>query len=158
MVKIAVCGNGGCGKSHACKLISQFTTLKYHHSTSFELKQLIYRYCKNKYKTIDDCWHDRKNNRELWAKIIADYNKVDEVRLYREMIISHDILDGIRRPNELIACLKQGIVDISLWIERELTVDSSNLITKDDCDIIIINNGSLEAFEEKLSRFCDLLI
>ena len=62
---------------------------------------------------IEEFWSRRREHREYWAAVMWAYNwsNGSGCRLYRDMVDArHDLLVGIRRRDELKACVVEGIV------------------------------------------------
>jgi hypothetical protein len=100
------------------------------------------------YANIDECWADRANHRDEWARIIWEHNQPDGLTLYQDMIVANDILDGIRKASELRACKDAGIVHVTIWVDASKRLPpeptSSCEIGPADCDVVVDNNTTLE--------------
>ena len=154
-MKIAICGPGQCGKDAASQWLADNTTLCYHDSTSEAAAGVCFDALRYKYAYADakEAFDDRRNHREEWAGIIWDYNRPDGLTLYRGMLETNDILNGIRRAGELQALLDAGMLDLTLWIARDVPRDPSCELVASDCDITVPNDGTLDALFTRLSRF-----
>jgi len=77
-----------------------------------------------KYPTFNKCYEDRVNNRALWFDLISQYNKKDNSKLARNILIKSDIYPGIRSINEL---------ESSLYLfDRIIYINAKNRIPKED--------------------------
>lgn len=163
---IAVCGYSRHGKDTVCKLIAKYTNLRYQRSSSEAAALLVHEKLRKKYNysSVRECFADRHNHKDEWASIIWKYNAVDcGVRLYRDMLETHDILNGIRDRGELQSCVMLGLVDRAIWVDatERLPIESfsSCNIAPSDCDYRLDNNGaevSLPAKVIDLLRKMDL--
>ena len=143
--RLAFCGPGRCGKDTAAIWFTENTTLRYHMSTSQAAANIVYLNLCDQYgyATSAEAFEDRHNHREEWYQIIRLHNEPDGLTLYREMIIDHDIINGIRDRIELRACQRAGIVDLSIWIDRPCCRGGpgAHTISLEDCDLVLPNFG-----------------
>lgn len=152
---LAICGPGRAGKDTASEWFAQNTTLRYCRSTSQAAKLICFNALRLRYgyKTAEEAFEDRHNHRKEWAQLMWEHNQPDGVTLYRGMLRDNDILNGIRRKQELDACRAFGLVDLVLWIDRDVAVDPSLDFEQDEADIVIPNNRSLRELFCRLARF-----
>jgi hypothetical protein len=104
------------------------------------------------YETVDDCFNDRHSHRDLWFKLICEYNKEDKAKLAKYIVSTSDIYVGMRDREELIECKRQGVFDIIYWVDSSKRVLhkeplSSCTVTEDLADYTVNNNGSLKQLE-----------
>lgn len=155
-MRLAICGNGQHGKDTVAEWFRDHSTLRYFCSTSEAAAPIVFqRWGIAHYGSVEACYRDRRNHRLRWAQTIWEYNQPDGLTLYRDMIVSQDVLTGIRKLEELQACYEHGIVELTLWVEQpgQPPEGSSNLITAADCDITLLNeHGRLEDTHRKLYR------
>lgn len=128
------------GSSELCSEIFIFDALKYKYG----------------YQTPKECFEDRVNHRSEWFNLISEYNLEDPTRLCSKIFESRDVYCGMRRFEELEACKAKWPELLVIYIDRSKVLPdedkSSCTITKDQADIIIDNNGTLEQFHNKLFR------
>jgi hypothetical protein len=156
-MKLAIVGAGRSGKDTAAEYLRDNYGLRYTHGTSQWAAKIVWAYMTRTghgYDTPQEAWEDRHAHRELWAKVIGDYNKADPTRLYRSCIANQDILTGLRWCSEFYACVNARLFDVSLWIERPgICFDPTCEIIASDCDYEICNDGPLDLFYTRLDRF-----
>ena len=103
------------------------------------------------YDTLDACYADRVNHRELWRDIIADHNGEDPARLAKAVLAVSDCYVGMRTDREYLAA--RPLFDVVLWVDasaRGLPSDPSLTIPFRSNEMILIdNNGSLEQTYEQ---------
>lgn len=114
------------------------------------------------YKTPEEAFEDRHNHRALLYQLIAAYNHHDKARIAKEILKDNDIYVGMRSKEEIEECRKQGIFDLIIWVDASNRVDyvedeDSCDITKEDADIIILNNGTLAELLRKVDVLAKLI-
>lgn len=149
-MKLLVVGQGRHGKDEFCKIAEEFG-FTFSSSSWFMAERLVYPMIKERfgYKTIEECYNDRHNHRELWYNIITEYNAVNPARLTKELLDKYDIYCGMRNPRELKATL--NLFDLKIYIDATCRLgntetEASNGISREECDFTIFNNGTLEEF------------
>ncbi len=165
-MKLAIVGPSQCGKDTVCNWLAEHTNLAYHQSTSEAAAQLVYdtmglQYTREgrtfPWRTVEQCWESRHEHQTEWARIIWNYNHPNGLRLYRSMIKTADILNGIRRLSELQACEREGLIDLAIWIERPGCSESSLDISEADCQFTIDNGGTLAELYAELEHHAPIL-
>lgn len=106
------------------------------------------------YDSVDECFEDRVNFRDIWHQQIAAYNTPDKARLPREILEEADIYVGMRCNQEYQA--SKPLFDAVLWVEafgRGLPAEptSSFNIDKSDEMIVIDNSGTLDDLRETVA-------
>lgn len=119
-LKIAVVGNGESGKSTLCRMIAEETELRYVGSTSKYAEPWVKVWLSKTQPrhVVRDAMDNRWDYREMWSEAIREYNEFDPVRLYREVAMENDLIDGIRKLDELTACYEAGIVNRCIWVRK----------------------------------------
>jgi len=147
-VVLAISGHGTCGKT---------TTSQY-----FLAQGLRYKYSTSEFakKTIElpGDHKNRSQHRVAWGNAIANFNNEDGgIKLYKMMLSDHDILDGMRRVNELESIREwvqsQGDIFLSIWIDRDVPVDPSCEIRPEHCRFTINNRGSMMDLSNNIDIF-----
>lgn len=150
-LKIAICGHGRAGKDLSGEILRDLTTMRYVAGTSWFAAGLVYEaWGWNLYPSIRGCWEDRHSHRQKWAELIGEYNREDPVALYRRCMEDQDMLTGIRWRHEFEAVKAANLVDLWIWIERDVPPDPTMEFTKEECDITIENNGNPYELARKL--------
>jgi hypothetical protein len=154
-MRLALVGPGRSGKTTAARWLAEHTPLRYVESTSAAAAKLVCGHpsMQGRYRTLEECYADRRNHREQWRDIILDYNRPDGLRLYRDMVRENDILDGIRDPRELRACREAGLVEAVVWVRRDVPADPSLGFGPEVADYVIENDGT---FPELYGRLGEL--
>lgn len=150
--RIALLGNGRAGKDTAGGWLGLFTPLRYVGSTSRVICPLI---AKDLGITPEEAWAGRHANRKYWYDWANEYRKDDATKLARACLESGDIVVGLRADYELAACTDVALFDLVVWVENpRVPPDPTVTFTSKDCDIIIVNDGELPAFYDKLRALC----
>lgn len=152
-MKLMVCGYARHGKDQFC----EFMGLTYISSSMAALDEAIWPEIGKNYETKEQCFEDRVNHRGLWHRLITEFNTPDLTRLGRAILKEHDVYCGIRNREEFHALRRASQFDLSVWIDASNRKPHEGLescsIRREDCDIIITNNGTLEEFMVKAVQF-----
>ena len=159
-MKLAICGHGGAGKDEVANLLAEMLGLEYHASTSEFAATLVFdQWGKDHYASAWHCWHDRRNHREKWRDIIRDYNTPDPLRFYRDCLEDQDVLVGVRTRADFDAIRESDLVDLWIWVERDgYKNDPTMEFDPNDCDVTIVNNGTVQDLRVKLDRLASVLL
>ena len=161
--KILVLGSARHGKDSFAEILNEHFGLTFQSSSQASADIFLYEALKDKYgyKTSVECFEDRVNHRAEWKQMICDYNKDDKAKLAKEILKNSSCYVGMRDRAEINECMKQGLFDIIIWVDASGRLPeepaSSFDIDKSCADIIIENNGTFEAFKEKVLRFGNIL-
>jgi hypothetical protein len=159
-LRAAISGPGRAGKDSVAEMFRDLSTLRYIGGTSLFAASIVRDKFTppsgRKYATAQECWEDRHSHREAWAKIIGDSNGSDPVRFYRDCLAEQDILTGVRWRREMLACREAKLVDLWLWVERPgIPADPTQEFTAGECDLTIVNDGTLEDLRKKVERIAE---
>ena len=101
----------------------------------------------------------RHEDRELWFSVGNDLRADNPTFLVRECLEDGEIVVGMRNCDEVIAARSEGLIDLFVWIARDVEVDPTQTYGPELCDIEISNRGTLpELFGrlEALARFAGI--
>jgi len=147
-MKLMVIGHARHGKDTVCELMRGLYGLTFTSSSMFACELFIYNLIKDThgYSTIEECFNDRVNHRELWHKLIKEYQGGDKTHLTKAIFKEHDIYCGNRSKAEVQAARKAGLVDCVIWVDASNRVPledpSSISVTEEDADYILNNDGT----------------
>lgn len=147
-MRLALCGHGRAGKDAAAEWFGEHTTIRY---SGFSTSRAITPYAARKLGiSEEEAFARRHEDRELWFRLGNQLRMEDPAFLARQTFEHGDIAVGIRDRGEMEAVLREGLVDLAVWIEREVSVDPTLTYGRELCDIIIDNDGTLEEFHSRL--------
>ena len=150
-------------KQHGKDTVAELLPLSYKSSSIAACEIFLFEQLQRKYgyATIEECYQDRGAHRTEWFQAIQSYNARDRARLAREILDTSDVYCGMRCDIELAACKAEGLFDLVIWVDaserKPLESSSSMKLTKEDADIIIDNNGTMEMLEDKVFRLAKTL-
>jgi hypothetical protein len=158
--KFLILGAGRHGKDSLAEKFQEKMELTFSSSSLAANRKCVYPILSKKYgyNSEEECFEDRVNHRVEWYELICDYNKDDRARLAREIMSRDDIYVGMRDMEELHA--SRPLFDLVVWVDASIRVkeeDPSLHIKKEEADMIIDNNGTLEEFERVVSRLLRFL-
>jgi dephospho-CoA kinase len=157
-MKLMIMGHARHGKDTACEYLRDKYGLTFKSSSEAACEAIIYPALKDihGYKTIEECFNDRGNHRKIWYALISNYCHHNPAVLSEIIFQDHDIYCGIRSKKEFDATKAAGLFDLSIWIDasNRLPAESEDscTVTKEDADIVISNNGTLEQLYAELDR------
>lgn len=154
---IAIIGHMRSGKDELGLIIEEFTDLKAISSSWILNKEFLFDLLNSKYnkgyKTLQESFDDRVNNREIWFNEIKAFNTPDKTATARLILKEANIYTGMRSNDEIQACLEANLFDLVIWVDASQRVPDEPVksfnISKDVAHIIIDNNGTLEQFRQR---------
>lgn len=161
MNRILFVGWGRAGKDAGAEYLGSISTIPYAGSTSWAAKELVAEVLGIHPQVA---WETRHQRRMEWKQICDDLRREDPTRLIRLALDnagSRGIVAGCRDVVELVYAKRQNIFDRIVWIDRINTPkDPTVTFGPEDCDEIIYNNLTLEAYYQTLidwARFNGIL-
>lgn len=152
--KLAICGPGRSGKDEAAKWLTEHTPLRFGKSTS---EVIAPHRAAQLGVPVEVAFANRHSERQVWYELGNELRQHDAAYLVRECLRGGELVVGIRDGEELRATKRAGLVDLCIWIEREVPVDPTMKYGADLCDIVIHNNGTLEDFHAKLKAMSTVM-
>lgn len=159
-LKLLICGEARHGKDTMADLLCEQLGLV-STSSSMVAAGLIYEALKDEkgYKSVEECFEDRVNNRAYWYTWITNYNSPDRTKLTKKILETSNIYVGLRNPEEFYEA--RHLFDMTIWVDASERLpgesSESNGITKEMCDIVIENNGTYDQFKNKVAAFGKVL-
>jgi len=98
------------------------------------------------YRTLEEAFEDRHENRELWHNLIAEYNTPDKTKLCRGILKDNDCYVGMRCDKEYEAC--KHLFDHIFWVDalsrKPRESNNSMKIKYNPKEMKFINNNTTE--------------
>ena len=159
--KILICGYAQHGKDTVAEYLRDRHGISFESSSYMAMDIFLYDILQPLfgYKSKEECFEDRKNNRTLWKLLIQAYNSKNKARLAKEILAKNDCYVGMRAKEELDECIKQGLFTHYIWVDAqdrkpEESIDSCTIRREDFLQIkgaiLLTNNTTLEALHDKL--------
>jgi hypothetical protein len=152
--KIIFVGEGRAGKDTACEYLAKITTLVNAGTTSKYLAKFVAQKLGISEEEAYAKRHESDETRLLWYHTGNEVREAGPTTLLREAFKYGDISGGLRDLKEVVAAREEGVADLIVWIEnKRVTKDPTVMFDSSVADIVIENNGTIEEFERKISRF-----
>ena len=158
MNKILIIGYARSGKDTLAEILRDefgmtFKSSSYAAAEIFIFDALRFMY---DYDTVQECFEDRHDKRDLWYNMICEYNREDPTRLAREILKDNDCYVGMRSDREIKACIEAGLFEHIIWVDASQRIEKESekscSLSDQYANIIISNNGTLEEFEEECRK------
>lgn len=156
--KLLILGYGRHGKDTVAEMLQAKHGYRFVSSSEFVGREVIWDdWGKHFYGSFDEMFEDRYQWRELWMRMISDFNTPDKTRTSRTMLErGYDLYVGLRRLDELHA--SRDLFDYVVWVDRSehLPPETGSMdITERSAqwDYKIDNNGTLEDLERNVDSF-----
>lgn len=142
-VNILVIGHGRHGKdTFAAVLCELLPYLKFTSSSAFFAEYLYYRDLFHEYESVEECYADRVNRRELWRDAMAKYNEKDPSKLAQDILEVSNVYVGMRTKREFEAA--KSLFNYIFYVDampRLHYIDSTFEIMYDKKTMILIDNN-----------------
>jgi hypothetical protein len=149
-MKILILGHGEHGKDTLANALSEKYGLKFLSSSEVANGIIIYPQLENFYDSEQECFYDRRNNRELWASLIRDFNRNDKTRLAKLICESGDGYVGLRELDEVRESVAEGLFTHVMWVIRT---------DKDEDDpTMTFNYNDVAVLQRRFSNFELLMV
>jgi hypothetical protein len=147
-MKLAIVGPGRSGKDAAAEQLA-LHGFRYAFSTS----RVIAPYAARRLGlTHEAAFTRRHQDRPLWRQIGDELREHDPAYLARKTLEYGDLCVGVRSLREIAAVRSEGLVDLILWIDRDVPVDDTLEFGPEVADIIVPNRGTLLDFHIRINR------
>lgn len=114
--KIIVCGHGGHGKDTACAMLEEISGGEWKNGGA--TSQFIYHEAaKWLDMPVETLLANKSGYRRELAEIGDKLRESDPCALIRLAFARGNIINGVRRKEEIEACIKEGLADWYIWVE-----------------------------------------
>lgn len=148
-LKIAIYGPSGAGKDATALWLSRNSILLYRYPTS---RIIVPKAARMLQMTDEEAYRRRHEFRHLFRHLGDEMRRDDPAHLARECLKGGDILVGVRARVEAEAVRAEGLVDLSIFIRRDVPPDPTLEFDSSLCDLVIENDGTLDDLHAKLRR------
>lgn len=151
---LALVGMGRAGKDTAGEYLSKRFDLAKPVSSSMNAMPLAAHMAGVRdEKDFPAFYAERHQNRVFWIHALHALRRGDLTRLARWCLGACDLAIGLRGKEEFAAVMKNGVCDLSVWVNRDVPDDPTTEFAREDCDVVIDNTTTLERFHSRLERF-----
>lgn len=153
--RILFVGYGRAGKDEACEHVAFVSGEKNAGTTSKYLTKYVARVLR---VSEEHAYANRHHNRGLWKAIGDEVRRDDPAKLIREALAVGPISGGVRDKAELDAARRENLVDLIVWVRNDrVPVDPTVTFAEADCDLTVVNNGTLAEYHRKLTPLAETL-
>lgn len=148
-MKLAIVGPGRAGKDEAARWLSARTRLHYALSTSEVIAPEIAR---RKGIAVTEAFANRHRDRDEWRRVGDEMRARDPAALARKTLAAGDICVGIRARVEIEAVIRERLVDLVVWVDRDVPEDPTLEYGAEMVDVVILNHWGVEELHGRLER------
>ena len=147
--KLAIVGPGRSGKGEVCTYLSRAYGFRYTFGTSW----VISRHIALEDGCVAEEAHARRHaERDRWRRVGDNLRSSDPAALARACLADCDLVEGVRSRVEIDAVIAERLVDLVIWVQREVPDDPTLEYGPDVADVVILNDGDLLALWRRLDR------
>jgi hypothetical protein len=151
---IAICGPGRCGKDTVAAWFRDHRRMAYAKATS----EVIVPHAARKIGLSDSEMFARRHEfRPLMFDTGVELRRDDPAYLAREVLKTGDLVVGVRDRVEMEAVRREKLVDLAIWIDRDVPPDPTMGYGPELCDIIVPNRWGLPELYGRLETLANLL-
>lgn len=157
---LALCGYGRAGKDTAAEWFRDNTKLTFRGGCSWTaLPYMAKRLSADAGRLIteEEAYATRHQDRMKWYNYMNEYRAVDPALLIKDVLKHSDVVCGVRDKCELLGAKNEGLLDLIVWIDRDVPVDPTVTYSIEDADIIIRNHTTKDAFHHRLHNLAKCL-
>jgi len=151
---LLILGHGRHGKDTVAEIMRDDFGLQYESSSWAAAESVCRPYLEKKglsYPTLEACYADRHNYRELWHQAIAEYNREDPAKLARDIIRKGPVYVGMRSHREYRA--SKHLFGLTIWVDafgRQPPESKESFNIDRSVADVIIDNSEIDPTNEIL--------
>lgn len=151
----AFLGPGRAGKDEAANWLRTNFDVAYSGSVSEFVCPLI-AYSLGKSESA--VYKSRHQDRMFWFEYCNELRRYDPAFLVKMCLANGDIIAGIRAAAELEACVSEGVIDVTFWVDNpRVDPDPTLEYCIDDCDYVIRNATHKLDYYRRLRKLAGML-
>jgi hypothetical protein len=151
---VGVVGHGQAGKDTFAQYLAQYGPWRVGRSTSAAAAPLIARIYDEDVETL---FERRREHRQYWYEFCCELRESDPALLSKMVASTGDIVIGLRDSEELEATRRDRVTKCIFWVERpDVDSDPTTKVTREQCDLIVVNSGSMDELREKARAVASL--
>lgn len=141
MLKVAIAGHGRHGKDTVADRLAATTRLRYWGSCS----RVILPHAARRLGLPEaEAWRTRHECREVWRALGDELRAHDPGFLARTVLKRGDVVCGVRSRPEMEAVLREGMVDVAVWVDRKgFPPDPTQEFGPELCHVVLQNHWGL---------------
>lgn len=152
---IAFCGMGRAGKDLGAEWLGTNYCVQYGGSLSQIVCPLV---AVSLDLSEEECFAQRHQDRDYWYRWCNHLRAQDPTLLARMLLAQADIVVGIRAAIELEACVAEGVIDLSLWVDNpRVDPDPTVEYGPADCQLTVVNAGTKVLYFDKLRALAETI-
>lgn len=153
---LAFCGYGKSGKDTAAEYLATVVDgWRYVGACSDVALPFVVAALGGSEEDFKSVFEERHSHRMFWFDVLnCVRSKLGQEILAMAMLQrGSSSIVGIRSGIELETVQRVGLVDLSVWIHRDVPVDPTVEYGARDCDVMIMNTQDLDTYHTKLRKF-----
>jgi hypothetical protein len=152
---LAIVGHGRAGKDTASLWLRDHTALRFAGGASWSAAPYMAQLLG---KTPEEAYRDRHQDRLLWMRKLNELRERDGPTALVRLCLGHsDIVCGLRNRAELVGGRAEGLLDLIVWVDRQVPDDPTVEFDIYDADVVVLNHTSLDDFYRRLRHLANAL-
>jgi hypothetical protein len=150
---LCVVGFGRAGKDTAADYLGPTFHLARGPSSSLTCLPFVTHMVYGKVTFEQTVYDERHSRREFWLHACNALREKDPTLLAKMCLALGEMVVGIRGKPEFDAVVKDGVVDLTLWVDNtRVPPDFTVEFAREDCDVVVDNHTTLDQFHRRLAR------
>ena len=137
---LAVVGRGRAGKDTVAEWLEANTVLRFKGSCSWTGRLYV---ADRLGITPEEAWATRHERRMEWYDLLNEYRREDPARLIKDVLKHSDVVVGVRDGVEMKAAIDARLVDLVIWVDRDVPEDPTLTFGEELADVILPNRWAV---------------
>lgn len=148
---LAFCGPARAGKDTAAQWLCQRLGWRYGEGGTSRILLPLIAWTLG--LSTEQAWQERTQQRPFWRAFMDEFRRHDPSVIARLVLAQADVVTGIRARDELDACVREGVVTATLWVQNSrVGADPTLEYDRYVCDLVLENEGGLPELWGRLER------